>query len=216
MNSVEIEARTVDEAIEQALNELDIPREDADIEVLEKGSKGLFGVGSKPARVRVSKLSSATEPETVLREILDRMNLTTKVSREEKEDGIYLDVECTDPAILIGRKGQNLSSVQYLVNRIYSKEDRTQKRVYIDVEGYRSRHLKKLGDLAHQMAEKAIERGRPIRLEPMSPQDRWAIHVSLKDHDKVRTFSRGTGTFRNVVIAPKDASNDEPFRENQD
>jgi len=204
-SSVEKEAKTVEKAIELALAELNVARQDAEIEVLEKGSSGFLGfMGGKNARVRVTRIFLQQDPETILSEILDRMKVTARVKKREDQDGIHLEVECTDPSLLIGRKGQNLLSLQYLVNRIHSKGDKkNSRRIYIDIEGYRKRHHESLKEKALRMAQKAVKTGRSMRLEPMSAQDRRVVHMTLKEDRKVRTFSRGEGDFRNVVIVPQ-------------
>ncbi len=203
MDSVEKEARTVEEAVQLALDELGLTEEEVEIEVLSEPNKGFLGVvGSRPAKVRVTGESSLLRPRSVLSKMLSLMNVDATVEENETSDGIKLDVKSSDSAILIGRKGKNLSAIQYLVNRMYNHGRLKRCRIVVDIEAYVERRQQSLEDLAKRTAEKVKRSNKEVKLEVLNPQDRRSVHLALQDDPAVRTYSVGTGTYRNVVIAP--------------
>jgi len=141
----------------------------------------------------------------LLEELLGLMDMPGKVtSALDRDDNIVLDVETEHGGILIGRKGKNLESMQFLINRIFVSGDDndTVDRILIDIEGYRKRRREQLEDMARSMAEKVKETGRSLRVKPLDPQERRIIHLVLQDDEAVRTFSLGNSLHRRVVIAP--------------
>lgn len=203
MDSVEKEAKTVAEAVQLGLDELGLTKEEVEIEVLSEPNKGFLGVvGSRPAKVRVSGESSLLRPRSVLSKMLSLMNVDATVEENETSDGIKLDVKSSDSAILIGRKGKNLSAIQYLINRMYNHGRLKRCRIVVDIEAYVERRQQSLGDLAKRTAEKVKRSNKEVKLEVLNPQDRRSVHLALQDDPAVRTYSVGTGTYRNVVIAP--------------
>lgn len=148
------------------------------------------------------------EAATLLREMIVFMGIEATVDFARPDDGTArLNVSSVDGAILIGRKGATLSALQYLINRMVSHGDDNEnlERLIVDVEGYVDRRRESLEDLARDMAAKAKEAKRNMRLKPMSPQERRIIHVTLQDDEDIRTFSTGESLYRSVVISPKGA-----------
>lgn len=203
MDSVEKEARTVEEAVQLALDELGLTEEEVEVEILSEPNKGFLGVvGSRPAKVRVTSDSSSLRPRSVLSKMLSLMNVEATVEEEEIPEGIKLDVKSGDSAILIGRKGKNLSAIQYLMNRMYNHGRLKRCRIVVDIEAYLERRQQSLEELAKRTAEKVKKSKNEVKLEVLNPQDRRSVHLALQNDPAVRTYSVGTGTYRNVVIAP--------------
>jgi spoIIIJ-associated protein len=205
MDSVEKEAKTVEEAVRLALDDLGVSEEEVKIDILSEPNKGFLGmVGGRPARVRVTAPLSLLRPRSMLSKMLHLMNVDATVQERETDDGIELEVKSPDSAILIGRKGKNLTAVQYLINRMYNHGRLNRCRILVDVEAYHERRRQSLEDLARRTAEKVKRNKREVKLEVLSPQDRRSIHMALQDDPAVRTYSVGSGAYRNVVIAPSD------------
>jgi spoIIIJ-associated protein len=209
MDSVEKEGKTVEEAVELALRELGLGRDEVNVEVLSEPNKGFLGmVGSRLAKVRVTADSSLLHPRSILSELLRLMKIEGTIEEIETEDGFELKVESPDSALLIGKKGKNLNAIQYLVNRMYNHRRLKRHRIVIDIESYLERRKESLEDLAKHVAEKVRKTGRQEKLEALNPQDRRSIHLALQNDPTVRTFSIGSGAYRNVVIAPADEQDD--------
>lgn len=204
MKSVEKSARSVDEAIAAALEELGVPSDRVSVEVLDEGKTGFLGIGARPAVVRVTLKESRRERvERFLTDLCEAMRLSVKISFDEDEEYIRVNVTGPEAGILIGHHGQTLDALQYLVNLVASKATDDGRRVLLDVEGYRKRREETLTRLATRMAERAIRSGDPVVLEPMSAQERRVIHLALQDNPKVTTGSQGEEPYRRVVIQPK-------------
>jgi spoIIIJ-associated protein len=145
------------------------------------------------------------EAAKILREILSKMSLEAEVVPSENEERITLEVKGPETGLIIGKKGQTLDSLQYLVNKIRSKqlgEGQDGKAISVDAEGYRSRRAEALVELAHKLAEKAKRTGRPVAADPMSAADRRVIHVALADMAGLTTRSEGEGIYRHLVVIP--------------
>lgn len=156
-----------------------------------------------------------SEASALLEEIITKMGIAATAAFVRSEDGsARINVASEDSAILIGRKGRNLSALQYLINRIISRGDTSEntERIVLDVEGYVDRRRESLQELALSMASRAKETQRNMRLKPLSPQERRIIHVTLQDDEEIRTFSLGESLFRSVVISPKNATRPERTR----
>lgn len=205
MKFVEKTAKTVDEAIELALQDLQANRDEVDVEVIEEPSKGILGfIGVKPARVKVVvKEGPSQKAEELLGKIFSSMQLQVDIHTRNKEQGVYIDLEGNDLGVLIGRRGETLDALQYLVNLSVNKNQEVRKKVIIDVEGYRERREETLQKLARKLAEKAKQRGRNVVLEPMSSQERRIIHTALQGREDIYTFSEGEEPYRKIVISPK-------------
>ncbi|MFZ5649526.1 MAG: RNA-binding cell elongation regulator Jag/EloR [Bacillota bacterium] len=205
MQVVEKTAKTVDDAIEQAIAELGISRQEIDVEIIDQPSKGFLGLlGSKPARVKVTvRNTPARIVRTIMTDILITMNLDAKMDIKEKDDTISVNLKGENLGILIGRRGETLDALQYLVNLSVNKNMENRKKFILDIEGYRRRREETLKKLAHKLADKARQRGRNIVLEPMNSLERRIIHTALQGRDDISTFSEGEEPYRKIIIAPK-------------
>lgn len=205
MKIVEKIGKTVEEAVEMALKELDATRDEVDVEVLEEPFKGIFGlIKVKPARVKVIlKENPLNRASGLLKDIFQNMDLDVKIKISEKEKTMFINLEGPELGILIGRRGETLDALQYLVNLSANKNQETRKKIIIDIEGYRNRREKTLQRLALKLADKARQRGRNVVLEPMSSQERRIIHTALQGRDDIYTFSEGEEPYRKIIISPK-------------
>ncbi|NPV69999.1 MAG: protein jag [Firmicutes bacterium] len=205
MRSVEKRGRTVEEAIILALEELGTDREKVTVEVLEEGAKGLFGLlGSKEARVRVTEKAQKVEfVRKFLEEIGEALKVKVFVKVSESEDHVFAEVVGAEAGMLIGRHGQALDSLQYLVNLAASKASDDGRRVIVDVEGYRKRREEAVKKLAARMADRVRRTGKPVALEPMSSHERRIVHLALQDDPNVETHSEGEEPYRKIIISSK-------------
>ena len=202
---IETEGDTVEEAIEQALEELEATREQVTIDLISEPTKGILNFGAKPAKVRVTiKQDVSTAPDTILKEILDRMAVDAEVESRFVEGSTHLNILTNSPALLIGKHGQTLDAIERLLNCIVNKASLVKRRVFVDTEGYRERREERLIEMAHQMADQVKYSNREIALAPMSARDRRIIHVALKEDDVVSTYSQGEGDMRRVVITTQE------------
>lgn len=280
-DGAEYTGKTVEDAISKAEAALSTHRNELNIDVISVGSRGVFGIGAEPARVRASvmeppmeipeEIQRSTEPDPihqpdhrvsmgeshgaeevqpaeaaarapvleesgapvtleeptaqphlashtqndenlpaeasrVLQELLNSMGFDAQVSVRSADDPVILAVSGENLGILIGRRGDNLSSLQFMVNLILSKNRRQWPRVVIDVENYRARREESLTSLAERIAYRVGRQGRPFTLEAMPASDRRVIHLALRDRDDVETYSIGEGMSRRVVVAPTSRS----------
>lgn len=209
MRSVEIIARSVEEAIDEGLEKLGANRDEVEITVLDEGNKGLFGIlGAKQAKVRLefkvnTKYKSQAAKE-YLQEVLRLMKVEADIHVEiVDEENIRLAVYGENLGLLIGRRGQTLDALQYLVSMAANREGSNWVRIIMDVEGYRSRRENTLKSLAHRLAAKAIDSGRRVALDPMTALERRIIHTELQANPDVETHSEGREPYRRVIIVPK-------------
>jgi len=205
MRSLEKRGRTVEEAVAAALEELGVEESETQIEILEEPAKGLFGIlGSKDARVRVSVKASREEAaRRFLAEILRTMGYATDMETSVEEGYVFINVLGDDLGALIGRRGQTLNALQYLVNLAALRETSGDERIVLDIEGYRKRRERTLQALARRLAERVRRTGHSVELEPMTAQERRVVHTTLQDDPAVITKSDGEEPFRKVVIHPK-------------
>lgn len=206
---VEKIAKTVDEAVNEALKELNADKENVDIEVLEEPTKGLLGIGAKPALVRVTLKESndvkenASDKKEKVKEVLDSivscMGLNIESEIKEDNEAIKVNINGENLGLIIGHKGENLDALQLLTSVIINKTG-DYKRVELDVQNYREKRKETLIHLAEKKARDVIKYGKNITLEPMTPYERRIIHTALQDDSKVTTISVGTEPFRKVVI----------------
>ncbi len=208
MSTIEIEEKSVEEAIAVACQKLKLPRESLEIEIISKGSSGIFGiVGAKKAKIRVTAKVAPVEAvadnaKGILAEILRHIDLPTVVESEVRDDHVYLNIISNGSGLLIGKRGKTLNSLQYLVNRIVQRDVSESVSVVVDTENYRSKRESSLADLAQELSEKVKKSHRPVTTGPMNAQDRRIIHLTLKEDHEVRTKSKGEGNLRRVVIYP--------------
>jgi len=209
LNTVETTAKTIDEAIELALAELDVTRDRIDYEVLEVPSKGLFGfIGSKLARVKVTvhAIDPVEEAKVFLTKVFEAMNISVSMEKMTHDDHVVINLRGEDLGVLIGKHGQTLDALQYLTNLAANKDASERSRIVLDVEDYRKRRAETLSRLAMRLADKVKRRGEKVVLEPMSPQERKIIHMALQNDYRVVTYSEGDEPYRKVVIALKNNS----------
>lgn len=205
MKSVEMEGKTVDEAVFFALNALNLPIERVDIEVLNENSKGgLFGLGAKRARVRLTEKPKVGGPATEFLEgLIEKMEIDAEVFAEEDDETVRLEMKGKDAGSLIGYRGENLYALQYLTALVYNRRGDNDKRVLLDVENYREKRKVTLEALAKKMASQVRRTGHRAALEPMNPYERRILHAALQDDKYVTTISEGVEPNRRVVIINK-------------
>jgi spoIIIJ-associated protein len=231
MAAVEASAKTVEEAIENALEELGAERDEVEFEVLEEPKGGILGVGGHQARVRVWLIGDeAAEPGAgdageddeaeqdeaelaaqMLDEVLMLMGIEADVSIRDAEtpgDGLgmakaVLEIEGDDLGVLIGRRGETLGALQYLLNLMVTRQLGEGNYFTVDIEGYRRRRERQLRTLAQRTAEQVKRTRRPVTLEPMPPNERRIIHLTLAEDRYVSTDSIGEGDDRKVSISPR-------------
>lgn len=205
MEEIRKSAKTVDDAIAAALAELGAAREEVDITVIDEGSKGFLGMfGSKDAVVLVKKnFNPEKEAETFLKEVFLSMGLIVKIKTEQKDKHLYIDLTGDDMGILIGKRGQTLDALQYLVNLVVNKKSPYYISVMLDTENYRQRRKETLESLAFNLAKKVKHTKRNVVLEPMNPYERRIIHSALQNDRFVTTYSEGEEPYKNVVITLK-------------
>lgn len=203
MRTVEIIGKNAEEAISQALSQLNTTREKVEIEVFEDNSKGLFSIfKSKQVKVKVTVVD---DPETravdFLEKVFAKMNLEAEIKASLLDKTLNISIEGKDMALLIGRRGQTLDSLQYLVSLVVNKDHEEYIRVILDTENYRVKREETLVKLAHKLAHKAKQYRKDITLEPMNPYERRVIHSALQNNNFVSTRSEGDEPFRKVVIS---------------
>lgn len=206
MKTIEINGKTVEEAIENGLNELKVKREKVNIEILEQGSKGIFGIGSKQSKVRLTVINDyETIAHTFLSDIFEKMDIKCEIDIKDISDTLRVTLHGPQMGILIGYRGETLDALQYLLSLIVNKEnkDSDYKKVVLDTENYRQKREETLIRLANRLAYKARRYNKSIVLEPMNPYERRIIHFALQDHPDVNTHSEGDEPYRKVVIELK-------------
>lgn len=206
MDMITVTAKTVDEAVTKALIELETTSDKLEYEVVDKGSTGFLGIGAKPAIIRAKKKESIEDKAMdFLSQIFGAMNMQVNITAayNQEEQELSLNLEGEDMGILIGKRGQTLDSLQYLVSLIVNKGTEGYLRVKLDTENYREKRKKTLETLAKNIAYKVKRTKRPVSLEPMNPYERRIIHAALQNDKYVLTRSEGEEPFRHVVIALK-------------
>ena len=206
MEFIEISAKNVDDAITQATVQLGITSDQLEYEVLDKGSTGFLGIGSKNAVIKARKKLSIDENVVeFLSSIFDAMKMEVEilVAVNEEEHIIEVELKGDDMGILIGKRGQTLDSLQYLTNLAINKHSDEYYKVKIDTEDYRKRRKETLENLAKNIAYKVKRTKRPVSLEPMNPFERRIIHSALQNDRYVTTHSEGDEPYRHVVVTLK-------------
>lgn len=209
MEYIEVSAKSVNEAITEACRKLGVTSDRLDYEVIEEGSNGFLGIGSKPAiikaAVKIEKLSLEDNAKKFLNDVFAAMNMTVVVDIKYNEENKEMDIDLSgdDMGVLIGKRGQTLDSLQYLVSLVVNKESDDYIRVKVDTENYRERRKETLENLAKNVAYKVKRTRRPVSLEPMNPYERRIIHSALQNDKYVSTHSEGEEPFRKVVVTLK-------------
>ncbi len=196
------EAKTVDEALRLALEELGIDKEHAQVEVINEGNKGILGfIGNRNAVVRVTELFNMEDTiQTFLKPIFDKMGISAEMDIEYREDSILIKLSGDNIGIVIGRRGETLDALQYLLSLVINKNTEQYTRVVLDVADYRSKREETLQRLARRVADKVAKTRRSITLEPMNPYERRIIHSTLQEYKNIDTQSIGEEPNRKVVI----------------
>jgi len=207
MESVETEGASVKEAVESALRQLGRREDEVEVEVITKGSKGFFGLGASVARVKVVLKSGGILPPEALERateflvrIIKMMGMDVEVEAKQHGNELYLEVDQGAGGILIGRRGSTLAALSTIMERVVNRGEGVDVKVFVDVAGYLERRRRALVTMAAKVAEEVRATGRSVALEPMSAFERKVIHTALHHDKTVRTFSRGEGADRAVVV----------------
>ena len=208
MREIVITAKTVEEAVELALKELDVERGEVEVNVVSRGKSGILGIGVEPAKVRVEVLDKPSDVVKVAAEIIQDvirlldLSVVSTLTQAELEGlgGPAFDIEGDDAGLLIGRRGETLKSLQFLIRYMVSQRLGTHANVQVDVEGYQERRYQALANMARRVAQRVADTGRPITMEPMPPNERRIVHLALAEHPRVTTESLGEGSGRQVVV----------------
>ena len=205
-NWIEVTAKTVEDAITDALIQLGTTRENADIEVIEKETSGFLGLNKKPAKVRVAlKETMQDKAVNFLEQIFELMEIKSEIGVEynEEEKIMNINIIGEDMGVLIGKRGQTLDSLQYLVSLVVNKESEDYIKVKLDTENYRERRKETLENLAKNIAYKVKKTRKSVALEPMNPYERRIIHSALQNDKFVETHSEGEEPYRKIVVTLK-------------
>jgi spoIIIJ-associated protein len=205
MKKITVTGKTVEEAVKQGLLELGVTEDQVKIDIIEQPSKGLFGMfGSKDAKIEMEYIvDPIQEAIQFLQEVLQCMDLNVQIEKHAEDEIVHLNLTGKELGIIIGRRGQTLDALQYLVNIVANRHTKTHLRIILDAEQFRERRRKTLEDLADRLAGRVGKSRREIVLEPMSPHERKVIHSYLQDRSDVKTYSKGEEPNRRVVIAAK-------------
>ncbi len=206
---VELSAKTVNEAITEACRKFGVTSDRLDYQVIDEGSSGFLGIGSRPAVIRAAAKIENVSIEDVARNFLKEvfsameMEVVIDVVYREEEKAIDIELSGDEMGVLIGKRGQTLDSLQYLVSLVVNKEMEEYIRVKVDTENYRQRRRETLENLAKNIAYKVKKTKRPVSLEPMNPYERRIIHSTLQNDRNISTHSEGDEPFRRVVVTYK-------------
>lgn len=206
MEFIEVSAKTVSDAITEACQKLTVTSDKLEYEVVEEGSSGFLGIGSKPAIIKARVKSSVEDTaKDFLNDVFRAMDLTVvvDVKYNEDESSMEIDLSGDEMGVLIGKRGQTLDSLQYLVSLVVNKNVENYIRVKVDTENYRQRRKETLENLAKNISYKVKRTKRPVSLEPMNPYERRIIHSALQNDKYVTTYSEGDEPFRHVVVVLK-------------
>lgn len=206
MDYIEFSAKTVNDAITDACQHFVITSDKLDYLVVEEGSSGFLGIGSKSAVIKAKIKNTLTDSvREFLEKVFEAMSLTVVIDIEHKEEESLIEIELSgeEMGVLIGKRGQTLDSLQYLVSLVVNKGNDNYIRVKVDTENYRQRRKQTLENLAKNVAFKVKRTKRPVSLEPMNPYERRIIHSALQGDKYITTHSEGEEPFRRVVVTLK-------------
>ncbi len=206
MDYIQVSAKTVNDAITEACQKLLVTSDKLEYEVIDEGSSGFLGIGSRPAVIKAKVKNTVVDNvKKFLDDVFDAMKLTVliDVKYDELANSMDIDLSGDEMGVLIGKRGQTLDSLQYLVSLVVNKEAENYIRVKVDTENYRQRRKDTLENLAKNIAYKVKRTKRPVSLEPMNPYERRVIHSALQNDKYVTTHSEGDEPFRRVVVTLK-------------
>jgi len=202
--SIEVQGRTEDEAIELALQQLGMSRDDVSVEIVEQARTGFLGLKNTPAIINVFYEAGEDRTERIsefLTGLFKRMEIDVSLDITEDDGSINVILTGKDPGALIGRRGETLDAIQHLTNYVINRSSSGRVRINLDAENYRHRRNEALENLAARTAGKVIKYRRNLTLDPMNAYERHVIHSALQEHDRVSTFSVGSEPNRRVVVA---------------
>ena len=206
MDFIEFSAKTVNDAITEACQKFVVTSDKLEYEVVEEGSSGFLGIGSKPAIIKARVKSSIQDTaKNFLKSVFEAMNLVVviDINYDEVNNSMNIDLSGDEMGVLIGKRGQTLDSLQYLVSLVVNKDVENYVHVKVDTENYRQRRKETLENLAKNISYKVKRTKRPVSLEPMNPYERRIIHSALQNDKYVTTHSEGDEPFRHVVVVLK-------------
>ena len=207
MEYIEVSAKNIDDAITEACQQLGTTSDQIEYEVIDKGSTGFLGIGSKNAVIKARKKEGSVEDNVkeFLNSVFAAMNMEVEliVKIDDAEKVIDVELKGDDMGVLIGKRGQTLDSLQYLTNLAINKKSEDYYKVKIDTEDYRKRRKETLENLARNIAYKVKRTKRSVSLEPMNPFERRIIHSALQNDKYVTTHSEGEEPYRHVVVTLK-------------
>ncbi|MCM3635622.1 MULTISPECIES: RNA-binding cell elongation regulator Jag/EloR [Paenibacillus] len=206
MTKVLASGKTIEDAVRNGLAQLQVTEDRVKVVVLEQPAKGFLGlIGSKDAKVELELIPDPKEEaERFIRDVAHAMGLDVQLTWTETKDNMLLSISCNgDLGMLIGRRGQTLDALQYLVTIVANRYSDNHIRIVLDAENFRERRRKTLEDLSERLAGRVVRTRKEVVLEPMVPHERKVIHSQLQSHPKVRTFSQGDEPNRRVVITLK-------------
>ncbi len=222
MKQIEVEAKTVEEAVEMALQRLGVKREEVEIEIINEGKMGLFGLmGATPAKIKATLKDEKSyapvnnvlaKAETIvvnmLTEILSLMGINSEIKTVIDSGKIVAEIKSSEGALLIGKRGQTLDALQFIIKILVNKEIKKQCeddriKIILDTEGYRQKRETALNRLAKEMAEKVKETRIKQETEPMNPQDRRIVHIAIGDDPELDVISEGDGVYKKMVVRCK-------------
>lgn len=207
MDMIEVSAKTVSDAITEACQKLGVTSDKLDYQVVEEGSSGFLGIGAKPAVIKAAVKKSSVEEvaRAFLNDVFQAMNMEVVIDIKYNEEEKSMDIELSgnEMGVLIGKRGQTLDSLQYIISLVVNKESDSYIRIKVDTENYRERRKATLENLAKNLAYKVKRTRRPVSLEPMNPYERRVIHSVLQNDRYVETHSEGEEPYRKVVITLK-------------
>ena len=206
MEFIEVSAKTVNDAITEALVKLEVTSDQLEYEVVSEGSTGFLGFGSKPAVIKARKKFSVEDcVKDFLNRVFEAMDMEVEIiSKYDEESGmVEVEFKGSEMGVLIGKRGQTLDSLQYLTNLAINKQTDKYVKVKLDTEDYRKRRKDTLENLARNISYKVKRTKRPVTLEPMNPFERRVIHSALQNDRFVSTHSEGEEPYRHVVVTLK-------------
>jgi len=202
--SIEVQGRTEDEAIETALEQLGMARDDVSVEIVEQARTGFLGLKNTPAIVKViyeAKEERIEQVDAFLAGLFERMDIEVSLDIAEEDGAINVVLTGKDPGALIGRRGETLDAIQHLTNYVVNRSVSGRVRINLDAENYRQRRNEALENLATRTAGKVVKYRRNMTLDPMNAYERHVIHTALQEHKHVSTFSVGSEPNRRIVVA---------------
>lgn len=204
MKQVTATGQTVDEAVESALAQLNTTRDRTDIQIIDEGKKGIFGIfGTKPAVVKVTvKIDPVEKAQEFLEKVIATMGVSAKLDVTRNGKNVTFQLSGEKMAVLIGKRGQTLNSLQYLTQLVANRYSDHYLNIMVDAENYRGRREETLIQLAERLADKVTRTKQEVKLEPMPSYERKVIHSALANHKRVKTLSNGSDPNRHIVILP--------------